>query len=110
MAIPKSLKSKEFLFLLLVAFLAAILAEGPDDIGFGLGKVKAIRAGAQFSDSDAEGDLGGMRLVPEKALPDPEASVRSPLSSYFFISLDSWNPGEAHLLTKADRAPPEIIS
>jgi hypothetical protein len=110
MSVRKSTARRYILAFLLIAFLSAILAEEPDDIGFSLGKAKAIRNCTQFSDSDAESDSFVKCRFLDKVAPNAGFCDNSLISHYSFICMEFWSPREAHLPTKADRAPPTVLS
>jgi len=100
--------SKWFVFLL-VPFLWAILADGPDDFRYGLDRVKAIGSCAQFANSDAEGDCSTKGNVFDKSDLDRGPHENALSSEYSYLCMESWSPRDAHLPTESDRAPPASI-
>lgn len=97
--------------ILLVYFLAIALTagimDGLDDFAYGLSKVKAIGNCTQSSDSDSADGRSIKSYFNDKAVQDQWLCDHTLISDYSSICMESWSPREAHLPTKADRAPPQ---
>jgi hypothetical protein len=102
-----SAAQKQFLALLLAAFLTAILAEGPDEFDHGLRKVRAICNCTSSPNSFTEGGLRVQSSPLDKAVEDSRLFNGFLLARYSCISLEFGSPGETLLPAESGRAPPK---
>jgi|GEM_PF-3297989 len=102
----KAAVPKQFLALLLVAFLAAMVVEGPDEFDHGLSKVRAICNCASSPNGFAEGGLRIESSPLNKAVAVSGLFDSFLLTRYSFICLEFGSPGETLLPAESGRAPP----
>lgn len=107
MKLLKSIRKIKYLSLLLAIFLAATIAETPDDVSYGLEKIVVIGNVANSTNNYAENSPRTKHNFWGLVFKSENYRANLPLSGYSSIGFNYWSPKDSHLPAKSDRAPPE---
>ncbi len=105
----KSVKNKKISLLLLLVFLAAIISEVRHEFSYSPDLVSFIQNCASSAGNFTADGLRVKGKLSEIIVKSKWCDDRLPIANYLYLVREFLHPGDIHLPTKSDRAPPQTI-